>query len=188
MVCTMIIGAVFFALSALLGLLVLCGALFKNIGATHFGILGTLFFLLFPCFCFGMQVTLYLTAPHVWGLAWFFIVLNVYFLVLQYIHLVGSAVFTRSSIYRLTRFLVWKRHSYDDVIGYVMKKSSGVIWRRFGSRKVVTFDVEIYFTGDQYASFSTKDRSNRKVEYITKMLEDHHCRRNGRIKGKRGSL
>ena len=50
---TMIIGAAFFAFSALLGILVLCGALFKNIGATHFGIGGTLFFLLLPCFASG---------------------------------------------------------------------------------------------------------------------------------------
>lgn len=184
MVFTMIIGTVFFVLSALLGLLVLFGAMFKNIGATHFGMFGTLFFLLFPCFCFGAEVMLYRTAPHVWGLAWFFIVLNVYFLVLQYIHFVGSAVFTGSSIYRLTRFLVWKRHSYDDVIGYVMKKSSGRIRFKSGSRKVVTFDVEIYFNDNQYASFSTKDQSSRKVEYITKLLEEHHCRRNGRKKRK----
>ena len=65
-----------------------------------------------------------------------------------------------------------------------MKKSSGPVAGRFGPRTVVTFDVEIYFSNNQYASFSTKDQNNRKVAYIKQLLEEHHCHRNGRIKYK----
>ena len=65
-----------------------------------------------------------------------------------------------------------------------MKKSSGRVVRKFGQSTVVTFDVEIYFSDNQHASFSTKDQNNRKVAHIKKLLEEHHCHRNGRIKHK----
>ena len=125
---------------------------------------------------------LYLSA-HL-GIVYFFIAINTYFLVMQYIYLVGSAIFTKHSIYRLTKFLVWKKHSYNNVVGYVMKKFSGRIARRFGQYPVVTFDVEIYFNDNQYASFRTKDQNNKKVAHIKQLLEEHHCHRNGRIKHK----
>ena len=82
------------------------------------------------------------------------------------------------------KFLIWEKHTYEDVIGYVMKKSTGRIFSRFGEKTVVTFDVEIYFSNNQYASFSTKDQNNRKVAYIKQLFEEHHCHRNGRIKHK----
>ena len=131
-----------------------------------------------------MELAIFENAPHVWGISYFLIAMNTYFLVLQYIFLVGSAIFTKNNIYRLTKFLIWKRHTYDDVIGYVMKKSSGRVVRKFGQSTVVAFDVEIYFSDNQYASFSTKDQNNRKVAHIKKLLEEHHCHRNGRIKRK----
>jgi hypothetical protein len=119
-----------------------------------------------------------------WGIAYIFIALNIYFLIIQYVYLIGSAIFTKNSIYRLTKFLVWKKYSYDDVIGYVMKKDSGRVVTRFGQEKVVTFDVEIYFNDNQYVDFSTKDQNNRKITYIKRILEEHHCHRNGRLKHK----
>ena len=103
---------------------------------------------------------------------------------MQYIFLVNSAIFTKNNIYRLTKFLVWKKYSYDDVIGYVIKKSAGRVLGRFGQRTVVTLDVEIYFRDNQYADFSTKDQNNKKIAYIKQLLQDHHCHRNGRIKHK----
>ena len=184
MLVTFIIGLVIFLISFLLSLLNALGTIFKKVGATSFGIIPVLFLLLFPCFCLTLELAMFYTAPHVWGIAYFFIVMNVYFCVMQYILLVGSAIFTKNNIYRLTKFLVWKKYSYDDVIGYIMKKSSGRVVRRFGQSTVVTFDVEIYFSNNQYASFSTKDQNNRKVAYIKQLLEEHHCHRNGRIKHK----
>jgi hypothetical protein len=181
---TFIIGLVIFLISFLLSLLIALGTIFKKVGATSFGITPVLFFLLFPCFCLTLELAMFHTAPHVWGIAYFFIAMNAYFVVMQYIFLVGSVIFTKNSIYRLTKFLIWKKHTYEDVIGYVMKKSSGRVVRRFGQSTVVTFDVEIYFSNNQYASFSTKDQNNRKVAYIKQLLEEHHCHRNGRIKHK----
>jgi len=177
---TFIIGLGIFLISFLLSLLIALGTIFKKVGATSFGIIPVLFFLLFPCFCLMSELDLFYTSPHVWGIAYFFIVMNVYFCVMQYIFLVGSAIFTKNNIYRLTKFLVWQKYNYDDVIGYVMKKSAGQVLRR----TVVTFDVEIYFSDNQYASFSTKDQNDRKVAHIKQLLEEHHCHRNGRIKHK----
>ena len=181
---TFIIGLGLFLISFLLSLLIALGTIFKKVGATSFGIIPVLFFLFFPCFCLTMELAIFQNAPHVWGIAYLFIAMNTYFLVLQYIFLVGSAIFTKNNIYRLTKFLIWKKHTYDDVIGYVMKKSSGRVVRKFGQSTVVTFDVEIYFSDNQHASFSTKDQNSRKVAHIKKLLEEHHCHRNGRIKHK----
>ena len=181
---TLIIGLCIFLISFLLSLLIALGTIFKKVGATCFGITPVLFFLLFPCFCLMLELAMFHTAPHVWGIAYFFIVLNSGFLVIQYVFLVGAAIFTKNSIYRLTKFLTWKKYSYDDVIGYVMKKTSGRVLRKYGQAIVVTFDVEIYFNDNQLADFSTKDQNTRKVVYIKQLLEDHHCHRNGRIKHK----
>ena len=131
-----------------------------------------------------MELAIFHEASDAWGVAYIFIAMNVFLLIFQYVFLVGSAIFTKNSIYRLTKFFVWKKHTYDDVIGYVMKKSSEQIWGKFGRHKVVTFDIEIYFSGNQYACFSTRDQNNRKVVHIKQLLEKHHCRRNGRIQRK----
>ncbi len=184
MLVTFIIGLGIFLVSFLLSLLIVLGAILKTVGATSFGITPVLFFLLFPCFCLTMEFVIFHTAPNAWGISYVFIVLNAYFLVIQHIFLVGSAIFTKNNIYRLTKFLVWKRYSYDDVVGYVMKKTSGLVVRKFGQHTVVTFDVEIYFIDNQYAFFSTKDQNNRKISHIKQLLEEHHCHRNGRIKRK----
>ena len=182
MFATFVIGLAIFIISLSLSLLIALGTIFKRVGATAFGIIPILFLLFSPCFCFILEFVIFHFAPHAWGIAYIFIVMNGGFLALQYVLLVGSAIFTKNSIYRLTQFLVWKKHTYDDVIGYVMKKSSDLVTTRFGQHTVVTFDVEIYFNDNQYASFSTKDQSNRKVAYIKQLLEEHHCHRNGRIK------
>lgn len=184
MLVTFIIGLVAFIISFLLSSLIALGAVFKKIGTTSFGIIPILFLLLVPCFFLTMELKMLYFAPHAWGINLLFIVMNAVFLVLQYISLVGSAIFTKNSIYRLTKFLTWKKYSYDDVIGYIMKKSSGLVVTRIGRHNVVTFDVEIYFSDNQYASFSTKDQNDRKVAHVKQLLKEHHCCPNGRIKHK----
>ena len=184
MLVTFIIGVGIFLISFLLSLSIALGTIFKKVGATSFGIIPNLLFLLFPCFCLTLELAMFHIAPHVWGIVYIFIAMNVYFLVMQYIFLVGSAIFTKNNIYRLTKFFVWKKYSYDDVIGYVMKKKSGTLYRRSGPHKVVAFEVEIYFNDDQYVDFSTKDEVNRKVIHVKRLLEEHQCNRNGRIKHK----
>lgn len=182
MLVTFIIGLIVFIISFLLSVFVLLGTIVKNVGATSLGIFPAIFFLMFPCLCLVAERGIYLYAPYAWGVSYIFIALNAYLIAMQYFSLVGSAIFTKNSIYRFTRFLVWKRHTYDDVIGYVMKNTSGRFVRRFGHSNAVTFDVEIYFADNQYVFFSTKDRFNKKVAYIKLALEEHHCHRNGRIK------
>ena len=184
MLATLIIGLVIFIVSFSLSLLIALGTISKKVGTTNFGIALVLFFIFFPCFCLAFELAIFYPTPNVWGIAYFFIAMNVYFLVILYFFIVGSAIFTKKSIYRLTKFLLWKKYSYDDVIGYVMKKSSGIVAGRFGQRKAVTFDVEIYFNDNQYSSFSTRDQNNIKVAHIKQLLEEHKCHKNGRIKKK----
>jgi len=186
---TLILGLFVFTVSILLALFSLIGKLLRNIGTTSFGIITNIFIVIFPCFCFTFELELIHSFSNDWGIAYFFIALNLYFLVIEYFYLIGSAVFTKKHIYRLTKFLTFKKYSYDDVVGYVMKKDSGVIYRRGGPRKVITFDVEIYFSDDTLAEFSTKDEYDSKIPYIKNLLEEHHCHRNGRIKNsKRNKL
>lgn len=186
---TLILGIFIFTVSILLSLFSLIGKIFRNIGAMSFGIFTNIFFIIFPCFCLMFEIEMIYNSPDVWGVAYFFIALNLYFIAIEYFCLVGSAVFTKNHIYRLSKFLIFKKYSYDDVIGYVMKKVSGVKYGRGGPRKVITFDVEIYFSDDTLAEFSTRDEYDSKISYIKNLLEEHRCHRNGRIKkSKRNKL
>lgn len=182
MTVTLIVGTLIFVISCCLSLLYLLGAISKYVGTTCFGPLLAILFLLYPFGLFAGELAL--CRDGMVGIAWVLIPMNLPLLVPQYLLLVNSAVFTRRSIYRLTKFLMWKRYRYDDVVGYVMKKTSGTVYKRFGPRTVVTYDVEIYFNDNQYADFSVKDESSRKVRNIKRLLEEHHCHRNGRIKRK----
>lgn len=180
---TLILGIFIFTVSMLLAIFSLIGKIFRNIGAISFGILPNIFFIIFPYFCLEFEFDLIYNSPHDWGISYFFIVLNLYFLAFQYLLVVGSAVFTRNNIYRLSKYLIFKKYSYDDVIGYSMKKDSCVTRRRWGLTKVtITFDVEIHFCDETLASFSTSNENDKKISYIRKILEEHRCRKSGRIK------
>ena len=180
MLITMTIGLIVFAASVWLSLVDLFGAFFKNVG-TSSNIAGDIFFLVGAGFLFGLQFIMY---PDTWGLAYIFIVFNLYLLAWQWFILVGSAIFTKKHIYRLTNFLIFKKYDYEDVIGYVMKNTSGTVHSKYSSHKVISFDVEIYLRDDQFISFSTKNSSDKKILHIKGLLKEHHCRPNGRIKKK----
>ncbi len=180
MLFTMTLGAVIFASSVWLSLVDLLGSFCKNVG-TSSNAAGDIFFLVGSGFLFGLQFIMY---PDIWGLAYIFIVFNACLLAMQWFILVGSAVFTKKHIYRLTNFLTFKKYDYEDVIGYVMKNRSGTVQSKYGSRKVVSFDVEIYLRDDQYIAFGTRNSSNKKISHIKGLLKEHHCRANGRIKKK----
>ena len=180
MLITMILGAVVFAASVWLSLVDLVGSFCKNVG-TSASVAGDIFFLVGSGLFFGLQFIMY---PDAWGLAYVFIVFNAGMLALQWLMLVGSAFFTKKHIYRLTNFLIFKRYDYEDVIGYVMKNTSGTVHGKYGSRKVISFEVEIYLRDDQYISFSTRNSSDKKIMHIKSLLKEHHCRPNGRIKKK----
>ncbi|MGM9637482.1 MAG: hypothetical protein ACI3YK_05810 [Eubacteriales bacterium] len=175
------LGVLFFILSMLLSLLYFIGSFFKHVGISSFGVIPVLFILICPIVLLILELAMYHYAPHVWGIAYIFIVLNIYLLVLQYFLLLGSTVFTKNHIYRLTASLTFRKYSYSDVIGYVMKYSSGTVIRKFGVSKVRTYDTEVYFADQQYAHFSTNKPDAGKVACIKKLLEAHHCPKNGRI-------
>ena len=185
MTATFIIGLILFIVSILLSILAAFGAMSKNVGVSTFGALQVLILLISPCFFFLMELVIYHYAPEAFGVAYLFVFMNILLIAMQYIMLIGAAVFTKNSIYRLTKALIFKRYAYEDVIGYDMKKSSGIIRTRLGKKKVVTFDVKIYFNNGQCAFFSTKEQTDRKAMNIKQLLEEHHCHKNGRIRRER---
>ena len=181
MLVTFIIGLIIFIISLLLGLAVLFGAFFKSVGSTSFGIFTPMILVLASCMFYAMGLFIIHDAPHAWGIAYFPITINAACVLAFYGMLMNSAIFTKKRIYILTKFLTFKKHSYDDVIGYVMKKTSGIAYNRFGGHTVQTYAVEIYLNSNKYISFSTSRDSDRKIKYIKQLLQDHHCHRNGRI-------
>ena len=163
-----------FAVSVLLVIISVVGAFFKNVGTTNFGLISSIGIMLLPI---GMYV-LAIVALHydtVW-VAYVAFALNLYFLLLQYF-VFSFAVFTKNRIYRLTRYFVLKKYSYSDVMGYTMKKTSGKILTRSGQKTVYTFDVEISFIDGKCVSFSTKDSTQRKIQHIKSLLEEHKCKK-----------
>ena len=64
-----------------------------------------------------------------------------------------------------------------------MNYSSGIIHIRYvGPKKVITYDFEIYFNDKMYSEFSVNKHNNKKITYIKKLLEENHCKKNGKIK------
>lgn len=163
-----------FAVSVLLVIISVVGAFFKNVGTTNFGLISSIGTMLLPI---GMYVFALIALHYetVW-VAYVAFALNLYFLILQYFTF-DFAVFTKNRIYRLTRYFVLKKYSYGDVTGYSMKKTSGKILNRSGQKTVYTYDVEISFNDGKCVSFSTKDGTERKIQYIKDLLKEHKCKK-----------
>lgn len=181
MVVTQIISIALFVISLLLSLLCILTSLFKNVGATYFGISSWIIYLLIPFFPFALEQGILRTAPDVWGIAYIFIVFNLLILLLPYHLLVGTLIFGKEHIYRVTRFLTLKKYSYKDVIRYRMKYNSGILHTRFGPKKVITYDFEIYFSDNHYSEFGVNKHNDRKITCIKKILEDNRCKKNKKI-------
>ena len=79
-------------------------------------------------------------------------------------------------------FLIPKRYSYKDVVRYRMQYDSTIHHSRFGPHKIISYEVEIWFSDNKYSSFSTKNQDRRKVRYIKNLLTENHCKQNGKIK------
>ena len=171
-----IIGIVVFFISLIFALLYLMGGFFKNIGFGGFGF-GGLVFLAWPIFCLTIEFSIYHYAPEAWWVAVLFIIFNSFLIINLSIVMDCSAVFSKNSIYRVSVcFPFLKRYTYDDVVGYVMKKSSGYV----RMRKVFTYDVEIFFNDNKTVFLCFGNESDKKVSYIKKILQDNHCKSNGR--------
>ena len=179
---TQIISNLVFVISLVLSIFDILTCLFKNVGATYFGFSSWFLYLLVPFFLYAMAQMILFIAPDVWGLAYIFIVLHVVCLLIPYNLLVGTLFFGKKHIYRLNNFLIPKRYSYKDVIRYRMKYDSGIIHYRFGPKKVITYDFEIYFSDKQCSEFGVKKHDDRKVVCIKKILENNRCKKNGKIK------
>ena len=177
-----IIGTVVFYLSLLAAVFIIFCGLLKIFGVTYFGLENMLFFIIAPCIFFALEQAVFYYNDNAWWASLIFIAMNLGVLVVEYFLLVNAGVFCKNSLYRLTRYMVFKKYSYGDVIGYKMKLTAGTVVRRFGQKVVKTYDVEIYLSDNTHISFSTKHERNRKIEYIKSLLEANRCHRNGRIK------
>lgn len=182
MIATNIIGIVVFAVSFGISLFLLIGTFFKNVGVNCLGTVSSLFFLAFPMFCFAFEQAMFFWAPYAWGVSIIFILLNLYFVVIEYFCMVGSVIAGKKHLYKFGYTLMPRRYSYDDVIGFTMKYSSGNVLSRFGRSRVKTYDMELHFADQTRAEFSVKAEDDKKVSYFKEMLVSHHCRRDGRCR------
>jgi len=180
---TFIFGTAIFLISLALSLYYLFGVICRNVGVTSFGISIPIFMFVAPVLFWNLGVYVLRESRQIWGIAFIFIFMNLMFVVIQYFLLVGSVIFTKKYIYRVTKFLLLKRYTYDQVIGYTMKKDSGWSYSRFGGKhKAITYEVQIFFTDKKYSNFALKNEESRKAIRIKGILEEHNCRRDGRIK------
>ena len=178
---TQIISVSIFIISLLLSILNILASLFKNVGITC-GISTWILYLSIPFLPFVLEQMIFQTAPDVFGIAYIFIVMNAFCSIIPYYMLVGTPIFGKKYIYRVTPFLTLKKYSYKDVIRYRMKYESGITLTRFGHEKVVTYVFEIYFSDNRYSEFHVKKHNDRKITCIKKILEENRCKQNGKVK------
>lgn len=183
MLATQIICIFVFLISFILALTAMLGGVLKNVGITYYGFSTLFFHFVLSVFPYGLGQMCLCVAPDVWGIAYIFIAVNLLFAILPYYFLVGSLVFGKKYIYRLTPFLVPKRYSYKNVIRYRMNYSSGIVHSRYsGPKKVITYDFEIYFDDNKHSEFNVNSHDNKKIIYIKSLLEEKRCKKNGKIK------
>lgn len=182
MFATQIIGCVVFVLSLILAIIALLSCVFKNIGATYYGISTLCIYFVIPVFPFFLEQIVFVFAPYAWGLAYIFIGMNILFAFVIFGMLEGTVILGRKNIYRLNSFLIPKKYSYEDVIRYRMNYHSGIVHLGLGPKKVITYNFEIYFNDGEYSLFCAKKENNRKVSYIKSILEEKRCKRNGKVK------
>ena len=182
MLVTQIIGYVVFIISLILAIIAILFCFLKNIGATYYGFSTLFIYFAIPLFPFLLEQIVFVFAPDVWGLAYIFIGMNILFLFIPYGMLDGDVILGRKNIYRLNSFLIPKKYSYEDVIRYRMKYSSGIVHLGYGPSKVITYNFEIYFNDGEYSVFCVKRDNDRKVSYIKSILEEKRCKKNGKVK------
>ena len=180
MLVTQIISVSIFIVSLLLSIINILASLFKNVGITC-GISTWILYLAIPFLPFALEQMIFQTSPDVFGIAYIFIVTNALFSIIPYYMLVGTPIFGKKYIYRVTPFLTLKKYLYKDVIRYRMKYESGITLTRFGHEKVITYVFEIYFSDKHYSEFHVKKHNDRKITYIKKVLEDNRCKKNKKI-------
>ena len=181
MLVAQIISVALFVISLLMIAIVIIASLFKNVGISRLGILSWIAYFLIPFLPFVLEQMLFQTAPEIFGAAYIFIFMNVLGLTIPYFLLVGTTIFGKQHIYRITCFFTLKKYAYEDVIRYRMKYESGVMHTRLGQRKVIDYVFEIYFSDCHYSEFSVDKHNDKRIACIKKILEDHRCRQNKRI-------
>ena len=177
---TQIISIAVFIISLLLSTINILASLFKNVGITC-GISTWFFYLSGSLLPFVLAQMILQTAPDVFGIAYIFIVMNIFSVIIPYYMLTGALIFGQKYIYRITPFLTLKKYSYNDVIRYRMKYESGITLGRFGQQKVITYMCEIYFSDKHYSEFHVNKSNDKKVTYIKKVLQDNRCMKNKKI-------
>ena len=181
MLVAQIISVSLFVISLLLITIIILASLFKNVGISSLGISSWIAYFLILFLPFVFEQMLFQTAPEIFGVAYIFIFMNAIGLIMPYFLLVGTTIFGKQYIYRITYFLTLKKYSYEDVIRYRMKYESGIVHTRLGQRKVITYVFEIYFSDYHYSEFGVDKHNDRRITCIKKILENHRCSQNKRI-------
>ena len=181
MLVTQIIAWTVFIISVAFTITCCIFGILKNVGSEEFG-LSMVFFALLLVFPLGMVHVFLFQIPEAWGASYIFIFVNILISLAPYCLLQSSLIFTKNHIYRLNYFLIPKRYSYKDVVRYRMQYDSTIHHSRFGPHKIISYEVEIWFSDNKYSSFSTKNQDRRKVRYIKNLLTENHCKQNGKIK------
>lgn len=164
-ICT-VIGSAVFAITLLLSFLWLIGSLFKNVGVTYFNPAGLVFYIAFPFLCFWMEGMVFDSAPHAWGVAIIPIVLNLYFLFLQYVHFIGSMIIGKRNIYRIGHAFIIRKYTFDKIKKCSGNYSSGIVASKVSRKKVTTFTVQVRFSDGTQGEFSTNHKDTPKARYF----------------------
>lgn len=161
-----VIGGVVFGITLLLSLLWLIGTLFKNVGVTYFNPVGLLFYIAFPFLCFGMEAMVFDLVPHAWEVAIIPIVMNLYFLFLQYIHYVGSLIIGKKYIYRIGHGFIIRKYTFDKIKKCSGNYSTGTVASKVSRRQVTTFDIQVRFSDGTQGEFSANNENSPKARYF----------------------
>lgn len=158
----------------------------RKVVASYTGLFALLFFPVFvPAVFFGLAYGIYSSGADVLGMMLFIIFLQLDLVFVMSVFFSGALIFTNNYIIHFKYGILPKIQRYEDVKGYVMKYSSGIVYGKYGASKVKTYDAEVHFADGSVADLVFRDARNIKAVQLKGHLEDHNCHRNGRNRRKK---
>lgn len=165
-----IIGGILFVISMVLSLFLTVGSLFKNIGVSYFNVIGSLLFLLFPVFCLWLEWLIYDPSSTTWVVMLFPLLLNLYFIFVLYIALIGSMIIGRKHIYRLGHGFLLHKYTFDKVKRCSGSYSTDTLVIKGCRTKSTIFNVTVTFSDGSKGDFATSSKESRKAQYFLDTL------------------
>lgn len=172
-----VIGGILFVISMILSLLLTIGSFFKNIGVSYFNVIGLLLFLLFPVFCLWLEWVIYDPSSTAWVVMLFPLILNLYFIFVLYIALIGSMIIGRKHIYRLGHNFLLHKYTFDEVKRCSGSYSTDTLVIKGHRTKSTIFNVTVTFSDGSKGDFATKSKESRKAQYFLDTLNTYRKKR-----------